>query len=100
MCYQLFRAYRVVYGLLPQRVVEDSSIGASLKVLSSLPIPEAHTSTARPMSTGLIDSINRRTQLAGYNRLALLLFRLGGSQLFGVNAVSYTHLTLPTIYSV
>lgn len=74
-----------MYGLLPQRVVEDSSIGASLKVLSSLPIPEAHTSTARPMSTGLIDSINRRTQLAGYNRLALLLFRLGGQELFGIN---------------
>lgn len=37
------------------------------------------------MSTGLIDSINRRTQLAGYNRLALLLFRLGGPELFGIN---------------
>jgi len=37
------------------------------------------------VSTGLIDSINRRTQLAGYNRLALLLFRLGGPELFGIN---------------
>ncbi|MEC9408178.1 MAG: chemotaxis protein [Abyssibacter sp.] len=37
------------------------------------------------MSNGLIDSINRRTQLAGYNRLALLLFRLGGPELFGIN---------------
>jgi two-component system chemotaxis response regulator CheV len=29
--------------------------------------------------------IDQRTRLAGHNRLALLLFRLGGRQLFGVN---------------
>jgi two-component system chemotaxis response regulator CheV len=37
------------------------------------------------MSTDLLDRIEQRTRLAGHNRLALLLFRLGGRQLFGVN---------------
>lgn len=33
----------------------------------------------------LLDRIDQRIRLAGHNRLALLLFRLGGRQLFGVN---------------
>lgn len=37
------------------------------------------------MSRNLLETIDQRTRLAGHNRLALLLFRLGGSQLFGVN---------------
>ncbi|WDS36857.1 chemotaxis protein [Pseudoxanthomonas sp.] len=37
------------------------------------------------MSHDLLDRIDQRTRLAGHNRLALLLFRLGGRQLFGVN---------------
>ena len=37
------------------------------------------------MATGILESIDRSTQLAGHNRLALLLFRLGGRQLFGIN---------------
>jgi two-component system chemotaxis response regulator CheV len=37
------------------------------------------------MSTGLLDSIDRSTHLAGHNRLALLLFRLGPRQIFGIN---------------
>ncbi len=36
---------------------------------------------------GLIESIDRSTQLAGYNRLALLLFRLDDCQIFGVNVL-------------
>ncbi|HEX4872943.1 MAG TPA: chemotaxis protein [Nevskiaceae bacterium] len=36
---------------------------------------------------GLLDSIDRSTQLAGHNRLALLLFRLGSRQIFGVNVL-------------
>lgn len=39
----------------------------------------------RPMDTQLLSRIDQRTRLAGHNRLALLLFRLGGRQLFGVN---------------
>lgn len=35
--------------------------------------------------TGIIDSIDRSTRLAGHNRLALLLFRLGARQIFGIN---------------
>src|SRR5690606_33701723 len=37
------------------------------------------------MSPNLLNRIDQRTRLAGHNRLALLLFRLGGRQLFGVN---------------
>lgn len=33
----------------------------------------------------VLDSVNQRTQLVGQNRLELLLFRLGGSQLYGIN---------------
>ncbi len=38
-----------------------------------------------PMTHDLLNRIDQRTRLAGHNRLALLLFRLGGRQLFGVN---------------
>lgn len=35
--------------------------------------------------SGLLDKVDLRTQLAGHNRLELLLFRLGGRQRFGIN---------------
>ena len=34
---------------------------------------------------GILDSVNQRTQLVGQNRLELLLFKLRGSQRFGIN---------------
>ncbi|MBC3952730.1 MULTISPECIES: chemotaxis protein CheV [Pseudomonas] len=34
---------------------------------------------------GVMDSVNQRTQLVGQNRLELLLFRLNGKQLYGIN---------------
>ena len=34
---------------------------------------------------GVMDAVNRRTQLVGQNRLELLLFRLDGPQLYGIN---------------
>ena len=34
---------------------------------------------------GILDSVNQRTQLVGQNRLELLLFRLDGPQLYGIN---------------
>lgn len=34
---------------------------------------------------GVLDSVNQRTQLVGQNRLELLLFRLNGEQLYGIN---------------
>ncbi len=34
---------------------------------------------------GVLDSVNQRTQLVGQNRLELLLFSLGGKQLYGIN---------------
>ncbi len=37
------------------------------------------------MATSLLQSIDESTQLAGHNRLALLLFRLVGTQIFGIN---------------
>jgi two-component system, chemotaxis family, chemotaxis protein CheV len=35
--------------------------------------------------SGVLASVDMRTQLAGHNRLELLLFRLDGEQLFGIN---------------
>jgi len=35
--------------------------------------------------SGVLDSVNQRTQLVGQNRLELLLFSLGGSQRYGIN---------------
>lgn len=37
------------------------------------------------MTRPLLSTIEQRTRLAGHNRLALLLFRLGGEPLFGIN---------------
>lgn len=37
------------------------------------------------MSSGVLATVNRRTQLAGQNRLELLLFRLQDGQWFGIN---------------
>lgn len=34
---------------------------------------------------GVLDSVNQRTQLVGKNRLELLMFRLGGPQVYGIN---------------
>ncbi len=34
---------------------------------------------------GVLDSVNQRTQLVGENRLELLLFRLRGQQMYGIN---------------
>ncbi len=34
---------------------------------------------------GILDGVDMRTQLAGHNRLELLLFRLYGKQRFGIN---------------
>ncbi|RMG35630.1 MAG: chemotaxis protein CheV [Gammaproteobacteria bacterium] len=34
---------------------------------------------------GILDGVDLRTQLAGHNRLELLLFRLGGRQRYGIN---------------
>jgi two-component system chemotaxis response regulator CheV len=35
--------------------------------------------------SGILDSVNQRTQLVGQNRLELLLFRLSGAQVYGIN---------------
>ncbi|OZG73764.1 chemotaxis protein CheW [Hahella sp. CCB-MM4] len=35
--------------------------------------------------SGVLDSVNQRTQLVGQNRLELLLFRLQGDQIYGIN---------------
>lgn len=41
----------------------------------------------------LLDGVNQRTQLAGQNRVELLLFRLTGDQLFGINVFKVTEVT-------
>lgn len=51
------------------------------------------------MSRDLLDRIDQRTRLAGHNRLALLLFRLGTRQLFGVNVFKVQEvLPRPTLF--
>ena len=35
--------------------------------------------------SGILDSVNQRTQLVGQNRLELLTFRLMGRQRYGIN---------------
>jgi len=47
------------------------------------------------MSHDLLNRIDQRTRLAGHNRLALLLFRLGGRQLFGVNVFKVQEVLRP-----
>ena len=34
---------------------------------------------------GVLDNVNQRTQMVGQNRLELLLFKLGGKQVYGIN---------------
>jgi two-component system chemotaxis response regulator CheV len=34
---------------------------------------------------GVLDSVNQRTQMVGQNRLELLMFRLRGQQVYGIN---------------
>jgi two-component system chemotaxis response regulator CheV len=34
---------------------------------------------------GLMESVDQRTQLVGANRLELLLFRMEGPQIYGIN---------------
>lgn len=46
------------------------------------------------MGAGLLESIDRSTQLAGYNRLALLLFRLDERQIFGINVLKVQEVLL------
>ncbi|MEO9078561.1 MAG: chemotaxis protein CheV, partial [Rhodanobacter sp.] len=37
------------------------------------------------MGDALLDRVEQHTKLAGHNRVAMLLFRLGDEQLFGIN---------------
>ncbi|HSC66950.1 MAG TPA: chemotaxis protein [Cellvibrio sp.] len=50
---------------------------------------------------GVMDSVNQRTQLVGQNRLELLLFRLGGQQLYGINVFKVKEvLQCPTLNAI
>ena len=40
--------------------------------------------------SGVMASVDQRTQLAGRNRLELLMFRLGGRQLYAINVFKVT----------
>lgn len=46
--------------------------------------PETQVPEDKQMA-GILDGVDMRTQLAGHNRLELLLFRLGGRQRYGIN---------------
>ena len=50
---------------------------------------------------GILDSVNQRTQLVGQNRLELLLFRLRGNQMYGINVFKVREvLNCPRLYSM
>ena len=50
---------------------------------------------------GVMDSVNQRTQLVGQNRLELLLFRLSGTQLYGINVFKVKEvLQCPTLNAI
>lgn len=49
----------------------------------------------------VLDSVNQRTQLVGQNRLELLLFSLGGRQLYGINVFKVKEvLQCPTLHAI
>jgi len=50
---------------------------------------------------GILDSVNQRTQLVGQNRLELLLFRLRGNQMYGINVFKVREvLNCPRLFSM
>ncbi|MFN3238281.1 MAG: chemotaxis protein CheV [Pseudomonadales bacterium] len=50
---------------------------------------------------GILESVNQRTQLVGQNRLELLLFRLGGTQMYGINVFKVREvLNCPRLFSM
>jgi two-component system, chemotaxis family, chemotaxis protein CheV len=52
-------------------------------------------------SVGILDSVNQRTQLAGRNRLELLLFRCNKKQRYGINVFKVREVILcPTIQQI
>lgn len=51
--------------------------------------------------TGVLDSVNQRTQMVGENRLELLLFRLRGRQVYGINVFKVKEvLQCPKLFSI
>lgn len=51
--------------------------------------------------SSVLDSVNQRTQLVGQNRLELLLFRLNGDQLYGINVFKVKEvLQCPTLNQI
>lgn len=50
---------------------------------------------------GILESVNQRTQLVGQNRLELLLFRLRGDQMYGINVFKVREvLNCPRLFSM
>ena len=50
---------------------------------------------------GVLDSVNQRTQMVGKNRLELLLFRLRGRQIYGINVFKVKEvLQCPKLFSL
>jgi two-component system chemotaxis response regulator CheV len=60
----------------------------------------ARPSGERTMA-GVLDSVNQRTQMVGKNRLELLLFRLRGRQIYGINVFKVKEvLQCPKLFSI
>lgn len=56
-----------------------------LKKPPLLPITLQAPPTQRRMPTSVLQKVEQFTRLAGHNRMAVLTFRLGGPQMFGIN---------------
>lgn len=65
--------------------VEKLSLPVSCNGLSNGRAGVRHDRLRGAPMAGVLDSVNQRTQLVGQNRLELLLFRLDGNQLYGIN---------------
>lgn len=64
-----------------------------------MPVPKA--GQGETAMAGILDSVNQRTQLVGQNRLELLLFRLRGRQIYGINVFKVKEvLQCPKLYSM
>jgi two-component system chemotaxis response regulator CheV len=79
----------VVQGSLKDEMQIPCRAALVVKEAGPAPIPRL-SKTGKSVRTenlmsGILANVDMRTRLAGHNRLELLLFRLSGKQLFGIN---------------
>ena len=53
----------------------------------------SYTETHNNESSGLLDSVDARTNLAGSNKMEILLFSIGSNEVFGINVFKVKEVT-------